>query len=155
MHSCHSLARVSRDALVSIAGVLIMVAAVTAEPPSTGRASGSETEWKWSANNQTMTLHLKREGENLTGALIAGDGLETPIEDGKYDDGVISFKASKYLGKNTVTTEYAGVIAGPKLNGGMRVYFGARPKTLPGYMPWQATRVRHTKQPTPQPEGNR
>jgi hypothetical protein len=144
----------SRDVLLSIAGVLIVATAGTAEPPSTGRPSGNETEWKWSVNNQPMTLHLKREGENLTGALIAGDSSETPIEDGKYDDGVISFKASKLLGKNTVTTEYAGVIAGLKLNGGMRVYFGPRPKTLPGYMPWQATRVRHTKQATPPPEGN-
>jgi hypothetical protein len=156
MHARHALVNLSREALLSIAVVLIVSAAWAAEPPSTGWPSGRETEsWKWSVNNKTMTLRLKREGENLTGALIANDGSETPIEDGKYDDGVIAFKARNSFGKATATAEYAGVIAGTKINGGMRLYFGPRPKTLPGYAPWQATRIRSSNKPNTQSEGNK
>jgi hypothetical protein len=157
MHSYHTFAKVSRDAFLSFISALIFAAAATAEPPSSGRPSSHETEWQWSVNNKThMTLRLKHEGQELTGVLIANDGSETAIEDGKYDDGVVSFKVSKSLGKNTITTEYAGVIAGMKLNGGMRVYFGPRPKTLPGYAPWQASRARSgNKANAPQPEGNK
>jgi len=89
-----------------------------------------------------MTLRLKHEGETLTGILISNDGPEKEIEDGKYDDGKLSFKVTSTAGKGDVTAEYAGIVAGTVINGGMRVYFGARPKALPGYMPWQAKRFR-------------
>ena len=36
---------------------------------------------------------------------------------------------------------HVGGLAGCVINGGLRAYFGARPKILPGYMPWQAKRV--------------
>jgi hypothetical protein len=87
-----------------------------------------------------MTLRLKHEGEKLTGVLVGNDGPEKEIEDGKYDDGKISFRVTSSAGRGQVTAEYAGILAGKIVNGGMRVYFGARPKTLPGYMPWQAKR---------------
>jgi hypothetical protein len=147
MHACHTLVKLGGEAFLSIVAVLIVAGTGAAEPPSTGWPSGRDTEtWKWTVNNKIITLRLKREGDKLTGALIANDGSETLIEDGKYDEGIISFKARKLLGKATVTAEYAGIIAGIKINGGMRVYFGPRPKVLPGYAPWQATRVREDTQ---------
>ena len=144
MHASHTPWKLGRKALLTIVAILILAGTGTAEPPSTGRRSSRDLgTWKWSVNKTlVMTLRLKHEGDKLTGVLIGNDGPEKEIEDGKYDDGKISFKVTSAAGKGEVTAEYAGVLAGNVINGGMRVYFGARPKSLPGYMPWQAKRVR-------------
>jgi hypothetical protein len=136
--------KLGRKALLTIVTILILAGTGTAEPPSTGRRSSRDLgTWKWSVNKTlVMTLRLKHEGETLTGILISNDGPEKEIEDGKYDDGKLSFKVTSTAGKGDVTAEYAGIVAGTVINGGMRVYFGARPKALPGYMPWQAKRFR-------------
>jgi hypothetical protein len=144
MHACRTPLKLGRKALLTIVTILISGATGTAEPRSTGRPSSHDLgTWKWSVNkNLVMTLRLQHEGEELTGVLIGNDGPEKEIRDGKYDDGRISFKVTSLAGKRDVTAEYAGILAGNVINGGMRVYFGARPKTLPGYMPWQAKRVK-------------
>jgi hypothetical protein len=99
--------------------------------------------WQWTVNkNQVMTLRLRRDGQRLMGVLIGADGTETEIKDGKFDDGLLSFKVHKALEKGEVTVEYIGIFAGNVINGGMRLYFGERPENLPGYMPWQAKRVK-------------
>jgi hypothetical protein len=144
MHTSHTPWDLGRKALLTIVAILILAGIGTAEPPSTGRRSTRDLgPWRWSVNKSlVMTLRLKHEGDKLTGVLIGNDGPEKEIEDGKYDDGKISFKVTSVAGKGEVTAEYAGVLAGNVINGGMRVYFGARPTSLPGYMPWQAKRVR-------------
>jgi hypothetical protein len=133
-----------RKILLTIVTILILAGAAIAEPPSAVRRSSRDLgTWKWSVNRSlVMTLRLKREGEKLTGVLISNDGPEKEIEDGKFDDGKISFRVTNTVGKGDVTAEYAGILAGNVINGGMRVYFGARPKTLPGYMPWQGKRFK-------------
>jgi hypothetical protein len=144
LHVCHTPRKLSRNALLAIIAILILAGTGTAEPPTTGRRSSPDLgTWKWSVNKTlVMTLRLKHEGDRLTGILIGNDGPEKEIQDGKYDDGKISFRVTSVVGKGEVTAEYAGVLAGTVINGGTRVYFGARPRTLPGYMPWQAKRVR-------------
>jgi hypothetical protein len=87
-----------------------------------------------------MTLRLKQEGDKLTGALIADNGPETVIEDGKSNQGGISFKVSRQVGNGMATAEYAGKVDGDTIQGGMRAYIGFRPKTLPRPAFWQATR---------------
>jgi hypothetical protein len=136
--------KLSRKGWLAMATILILAGTGTAEPPSTVRRSSPDLgTWKWSVNKAlVMTLRLKHEGDKLTGILVGNDGPEKEIEDGKYDDGKISFNVTSSTGKGHVTAEYAGVVAGNIINGGMRVYFGTRPRTLPGYMPWQAKRVR-------------
>jgi hypothetical protein len=143
MPVCHTRRKLGRKALV-IVTIPILAGIAFSEPASTGRRSSPDLgTWKWSVNkNLVMTLRLKHEGEKLSGVLIGNDGPEKEIEDGKYDDGKISFKVTSAAGKGQVTAEYAGILAGKVLNGGMRVYFGARPATLPGYMPWQARRFK-------------
>ena len=134
-----------RNALLTMVAVLILAGTGSAEPPSTParRPSRDLGTWKWTVNkNLAMTLRLKRQGGRLSGVLIGNDGPETPIEDGKIDDGILTFKVTNTVGKGEVTAEYAGILAGNVINGGMRVYFGVRPKTLPGYMPWQAKRFK-------------
>src|SRR5262249_31604974 len=126
----------------------ILAGTGNAEQPSAAprRRSGDLGTWRWTVNkNVAMTLRLKRQGGRLTGTLVANDGAELEIDDGKFDDGILTFKVTNTVGKAEVTAEYAGILAGNVINGGMRVYFGARPKTLPGYMPWQAKRFKEEK----------
>ena len=103
---------------------------------STRRASGT---WKWPVGKTVMTLRLNQEGDKLTGALIADHGPETVIEDGKYNQGGISFKVSRQVGKAMATAEYAGKVNGDTIKGGMSAYIGSRPKTLPRPAFWQAS----------------
>lgn len=89
-----------------------------------------------------MTLRLKQEGQELTGVIIANNATQTPIEDGRYDDGRISFKVSRQDGQATITAEYAGTVSENTINGGYRVYIGPRPKNMPARpVPWQAQRT--------------
>jgi hypothetical protein len=155
VHTCHKTLNLVRKSWLSVVVILVVAGAKTgtAAPPAPGspppyqssarNSSGYLGTWKWSVNPKlTMTLRLSHTGEKLTGVLIGNDGPEKEIDDGKYDDGKISFSVTSQVGKGDVTAEYAGVLAGNVINGGMRVYFGAKPKTLPGYMPWQAKRFR-------------
>jgi hypothetical protein len=150
MSACHIGRQAGLRILLTILGISIASAAATAQPPlpggppAQGRLSNRNLGlWQWTVNrNLVMTLRLQRDGNKLTGVLIGGDGPGIEIEDGRFDDGVLSFKVSKALEKGEVTTEYIGIFAGNVINGGMRVYFGERPKNLPGYMSWQARRVK-------------
>jgi hypothetical protein len=148
MYPRHEPLKLGRKTFLTIMAILISAGTATAQPPSASpstprRSSRDLGTWKWTVNKSVgMTLRLKRQGGRLTGVLIANDGPETEIEDGKFDDGILTFKATTTVGKGEVTAEYAGILAGNVINGGMRVYFGARPKTLPGYMPWQAKRFK-------------
>jgi hypothetical protein len=142
--ACRAPLKLGRTALLIIVAILILAGTGNAAPRSTGRtSSGDLGTWKWSVNkNLVMTLRLQHDGEELFGVLIANDGAEKEIENGTYDDGIISFTVTSVVGNGEVTAEYAGIVAGNVINGGTRVYFGARPKTLPGYMPWQAKRFK-------------
>jgi hypothetical protein len=99
--------------------------------------------WKWSVNPKLeMTLRLKLEGKKLSGVLIANNGRETPVEDGKYEDGKISFKVVSELAPkmDKVTVRYAGKLSGDTIKGEMKVSIGSRPSV--GSIPWKATRVK-------------
>jgi hypothetical protein len=148
------LCRLTSRSLLPVLAILIASRGATAEPPlsppSRARSSSHDLgTWNWSVRRDlVMTLRLQRQGDQLTGVLIGNDGPETEIQDGKYDDGILTFRVSTVMGKGNVTAEYAGIVAGNVINGGMRVYFGDRPRTLPGYMPWQAKRVKQERTTT-------
>ncbi len=100
------------------------------------RISGT---WKWSVGMTVMTLRLKQESDKLTGGLIADDGPETVIEDGKYNAAALSFKVSRQVGNAKATAEYAGKVNGNTIEGGIRAYIGTSPKApRPAF--WRATR---------------
>jgi len=115
---------------------MVPAGAGTAESTSS-RASGT---WKWPVGRTVMTLRLKQEGDKLTGTLIADNGSETVIEDGKCNDAGISFKASRQVAKAMATAEYAGNVNGDTIQGGMRAYIGPRPQNLPRPAFWKANR---------------
>ncbi|HKB37414.1 MAG TPA: hypothetical protein VKD72_13265 [Gemmataceae bacterium] len=76
--------------------------------------------WKWSVtfNDQTreQTLKLKLEGDKLTGVMV-GRNRETPIEDGKFKDGEISFKVTRERQGQKFTTTYTGKLTGDTIKG--------------------------------------
>jgi hypothetical protein len=77
--------------------------------------------WKWTVtrNNQEreMTLKLKLDGDKLTGAMVGQNNQETPIEDGQFKDGEVTFKVTRERQGNKVTTKYSGKVSGDAIKG--------------------------------------
>jgi hypothetical protein len=76
--------------------------------------------WKYTVevNGQSIdvTIKLKLEGDKLTGAVSVRD-METKIEDGKYQDGEVSFKVNREMNGNKFTIKYKGKIKGDTFKG--------------------------------------
>jgi hypothetical protein len=77
--------------------------------------------WKWTVKmgDQTSerTLKLKLEGDKLTGAMPGRDGKETPIADGKFKDGALSFSVTRERDGQKMTSKYSGKVSGDTLKG--------------------------------------
>ena len=76
--------------------------------------------WKYTTevNGQSIdvTIKLKLEGDKLTGTVSALD-MESKIEDGKYKDGEVSFRAHREMNGNKFTRKYSGKIKGDTFKG--------------------------------------
>ena len=83
--------------------------------------AGPTGTWKWTVtfNDQKreMTIKLKLEGDKLTGAYVGRDGKETPIEEGTFKDGEVSFKVTRERQGNKFTTKYKGKLDGDTIKG--------------------------------------
>jgi hypothetical protein len=99
-------------AMVCVLAVASMVRAED-KPNPTG-------SWKYTAevNGQSIevTIKLKLEGDKLMGTVSALD-LESKIEDGKYQDGEVSFKVNREMNGNKLTIKYKGKIQGDTFKG--------------------------------------
>lgn len=75
--------------------------------------------WTWSQEGPggqiDFTLKLKQDGEKLAGTITGFNGEESPIEDGKVKDGVISFKVTRDFGGRTFVTTYTAKLSGDTL----------------------------------------
>jgi hypothetical protein len=76
--------------------------------------------WKWTVerNDQKFesTLKLKLEGSSLTGVYV-GRQNETPIEDGKFADDLVSFKVTREFNGNKFVIAYEGKLDGDTIKG--------------------------------------
>ena len=76
--------------------------------------------WKYTAevNGQSIevTIKLKLEGDKLTGTVSVLD-MASNIEDGKYQDGEVSFKVNREMNGNKFTIKYKGKITGDTFKG--------------------------------------
>jgi hypothetical protein len=76
--------------------------------------------WKYTADvggqSIEVTIKLKLEGDKLTGTVSVLD-METKIEDGKYQDGEVSFKVNREMDGNKFTLKYKGKIKGDTFKG--------------------------------------
>lgn len=77
--------------------------------------------WKWTVkyNDQTreMSVTLKLDGDKLTGTIPGRDGATTPIADGKFKDGEVSFTVTRERDGNKMVFKYSGKITGDTLKG--------------------------------------
>jgi hypothetical protein len=105
---------------LSIAALVLMLLGVACYAQATDNPTGT---WKWTMqgrNNQTreVTLKLKLEGDALTGAMVGRNGQETPIQDGTYKDGDLSFKVvRKGRSGQEMTSKYSGKVSGDTIKG--------------------------------------
>jgi hypothetical protein len=88
--------------------------------------------WKYSfmAGNRTIevTLKLKLEGDKLTGVVVGGNKQDTPVEDGKYKDGEVSFKATFGRDDSKFVLKWSGKVSGDTFKGKTEVVYGGRPQ---------------------------
>src|SRR5689334_2013701 len=72
--------------------------------------------WKWTyktrdGKDAEATVRLKQEGEKITGAYLARDGKETPIENGQIKDDTFTFDVTRDVGGNKMLFKYSGKVA--------------------------------------------
>ena len=88
--------------------------------------------WKYTAevNGQSIevTIKLKLEGDKLTGTVSVLD-MESNIEDGKYQDGEVSFKVNREMNGNKFTIKYKGKITGDTFKGKRELELGGQTNT--------------------------
>jgi hypothetical protein len=102
--------------LLSFAGLIFAAIPPVQAPDQKSDATGT---WKWSqegpGGSMDFTLKLKQDGEKLTGTITGFQGEESPIEDGKVKDGVVSFKVTRDFGGRPFVTTYTGKLSGGSL----------------------------------------
>jgi hypothetical protein len=102
-----------------VSAVAVAVVGLAAGARAEDKASPSGT-WKWTVQTQggqrEMTLKLKLDGDKLTGTLVSGKN-ETPIEDGKYQDGEVSFKVTRERMGQKFTFKYHGKVSDNAIKG--------------------------------------
>ena len=88
-----------------VAAVVVALVLMAGMAQAANKADPTGT-WKWTVKfndrEREMTLKLKLEDGKLTGAMVRGD-RETPIQDGQFKDGEVSFKVVRERQGNKMT----------------------------------------------------
>lgn len=98
--------------------------------------------WKWTMmfgnNNQSreVTLKLKLEDGKLTGSMPGRNNQEVAIEDGKFENGKVSFKVTRTRNDQKFTTLYNGEVSGDTIKGTTEFERNGEKRSRP----WEATR---------------
>jgi hypothetical protein len=76
--------------------------------------------WNWPLENLGWTFQvsakLKLEGGKLTGT-YTGRNMDSPIENGTFKDGNVSFTVTRDLGGTKFTMKYSGTLRGDTITG--------------------------------------
>jgi hypothetical protein len=103
------------------------VPARAADTATTQPSTDATGTWKWTApgpgGDIDFTLKIKQDGDKLTGSLIGFDGDESPIADGKLQNGQLTFKVTRDFNGNPITTLYTATLAGGELKGKSETIF--------------------------------
>jgi hypothetical protein len=104
-----------------IATLVVAFAGLASGARAEDKKAGPTGTWKWSVerNNQKIeqTLKLKVEDGKLTGAMLGRNNRETPIEDGKFKDGEVSFTVTRERQGQKFVTKYTGKLDGDTIKG--------------------------------------
>jgi hypothetical protein len=103
--------------------------------------SGNPTgTWKWTVsfggNSREMTLKLKLEKHQLTGAMVGRNGQETAIQDAKFKDGDVSFTVVRERNGQKMTSKYTGKVSGDTIKGKTEFQRDGQPQSRD----WEAKR---------------
>jgi hypothetical protein len=102
--------------------VLVAVAGFLGAARADDKADPTGT-WKWTVEfggqQREQTVKLKLDGDKLTGALLGRNNQETPIEDGTFKNGEVSFKVTRERQGQKTTTKYTGKVMGDTIKGKM------------------------------------
>jgi|SRR4051794_25397804 len=75
-------------------------------------------ETSFNGKTRESTLKLKQEGDKVTGVYVGGqNNTETPIENGSYKDGKLSFSVTREFNNNKFMIKYTGTITGDTMKG--------------------------------------
>jgi hypothetical protein len=96
--------------------------------------------WKWTYKTKDgkdveAAIRLKADGEKLTGAYVARDFKETPIDNGTLKGEDLAFEVTRDIGDQKMLFKYTGKLAGDTITG--KILFG-RDKPTPHE--WEAKR---------------
>ena len=133
----------SRSVLGPVCASMLLQAAPAARAQAAKKADPTGT-WKWKTNvtgqEVESQLKLKRDGEKLTGVIL-GDDKEVKIEDGRFKDDEISFKATRTRMGQEVLVKYKGKLSGDTIKGKITAEVSGQGITLD----WDAKRVKEEK----------
>src|SRR5436190_11652485 len=121
-----------------IVAMCLVVSAARAEDKAAAAIDGT---WTWSYKTKEgkdveAAVKLKQAPDGkLTGAYVARDGKETPIENGTIKGDEIAFDVTREIGDQKMLFKYSGKVAGDVITG--KILFG-RDKPTPHE--WEAKR---------------
>jgi hypothetical protein len=113
---------------ILIALVACLVLPVLVHADATTQPSNDATgSWKWTQSGPNgdvdFVLKLKQDGDKLTGTLSGFNGNESDIEDGKVQDGQVTFSIVRDFNGNKITTKYTATVNGNELKGQSQTIF--------------------------------
>jgi hypothetical protein len=122
----------------------LAVARAEDKPAAKADKAGVTGTWKWTITfgeqKRDVTLNLKQDGEKVTGGITVGEGKETPIEDGKYKNGELSFKVTRERKGQKFTSMYKGKVMDDTIKGKMEFEFNGETRSRD----WEAKRAAKT-----------
>ncbi len=113
-----------RYLVLAIAVLALALVPVTQAQEKKSDVTGTWKWWQEGPGGQVeFTLKLKQDGEKLTGTITGFGGQESPIEEGKVQDGTITFKVTRDFGGRPFVTTYTGKLSGETLKGKSETVF--------------------------------
>src|SRR5918995_3448884 len=101
---------------LTIAALVFGVAGLTGPAAGQDRKGDPTGAWKWTTERgdqkRETVLKLKAEGAKLTGTITARKDMEVKIEDGKFEDGEVSFSVTREFKDQKLTTRYKAKVEG-------------------------------------------
>jgi len=116
-----------RDLRLILAALAAVLLGGVASAHTQGASSDLSGTWKWSQEGPGGTiefvLKVKQDSDKLTGSLTGFDGNESPIEDGRIQDGAMVFKVTREFGGRPFVTTYTLKPNGAVLKGRSETVF--------------------------------
>ncbi|HET6251004.1 MAG TPA: hypothetical protein VFE47_25165 [Tepidisphaeraceae bacterium] len=103
---------------------LLALVALLAFSAVAAKAADATVDGTWKSTfktqngtERTTTYKFKLEGNKVTGTISGRNNTETPIEDGTFKDGTLSFSVTREFNNNKVTIKYTGKLDGDTIKG--------------------------------------